>query len=582
MITTNFYFVLGALFFICSSSSAQKHDNIWLFGYASEAGVDGFGGTVMEFIEDSLNLYYEYRAMNFDFTNTSICDSTGNLLFYTNGIYIANALGDTMQNGGGINPGEYADDHSYLGYRLQQGAIILPLPDTSNIYYLLHTPLKYPSPSMGYHSDKLYYTVIDMGLANGYGGVVEKNKVVLDEPLFCGGLTATRHANGRDWWILVSLFNSPGYYRLLLTPNGIENYGIQQIGNIVHGLGQAVFSPDGSKFGIYSLVDINTGNDLNIYDFDRCTGELSYPVIENIIDTAWSGGISISANSRYLYVSSFDFIYQYDLYANDVLASKDTVANYDGFEEEGTNGILYPTRFFLAQLGPDGKIYINSPGSVSYLHVINHPDSAGLACEVLQHHVHLPTKNNSSLPNFPNYRLGVLEGSLCDTIPFPAPPMANFICAPDTISGFLFQFMDASSDNTTTWLWGFGDNTTSTETNPVHLYSENGSYEVCLIAGNDVGSDTICKTLDIQVVGANNISEGELFVYPNPARDMLYFRHAAVAVWEQIELLDITGHQIKIAAATNQLSVKEVPDGMYILRLRLGERTWLRRVVMQR
>lgn len=35
---------------------------------------------------------------------------------------------------------------------------------------------------------------------------------------------------------------------------------------------------------------------------------------------------------------------------------------------------------------------------------------------VEQHGITLPTYNASSLPNFPNYRLGPLEGSPCDTL----------------------------------------------------------------------------------------------------------------------------------------------------------------------
>ncbi len=67
-----------------------------------------------------------------------------------------------------------------------------------------------------------------------------------------------------------------------------------------------------------------------------------------------------------------------------------------------------------------------SPPSIEYkyldinfdnvLHVIEKPDLKGLACEVNQHGVQLPTYNAFSLPHFPNYRLEALEGSPCDTL----------------------------------------------------------------------------------------------------------------------------------------------------------------------
>ena len=47
--------------------------------------------------------------MNFESTMAVMPDTLGNILFYTNGCHIANALGDTMPNGAGINPGEMYD-----------------------------------------------------------------------------------------------------------------------------------------------------------------------------------------------------------------------------------------------------------------------------------------------------------------------------------------------------------------------------------------------------------------------------------------------------------------------------------------
>ena len=50
------------------------------------------------------------------------------------------------------------------------------------------------------------------------------------------------------------------------------------------------------------------------------------------------------------------------------------------------------------------------------LHVINQPDSAGMACDLVQHGIPLPAFNYNSLPNHPNYFLGALAGSPCDSL----------------------------------------------------------------------------------------------------------------------------------------------------------------------
>ncbi len=89
--------------------------------------------------------------------------------------------------------------------------------------------------------------------------------------------------------------------------------------------------------------------------------------------------------------------------------SRTTVATYDGFVSP------FPTYFFQHALAPDNKIYLSTYGGCNVLHVINSPDSLGVSCDVSQHSFILPTYNNC-LPNFPNYDLGKMAGSPCDTI----------------------------------------------------------------------------------------------------------------------------------------------------------------------
>ena len=49
--------------------------------------------------------------MEFYATNAVMSDKSGNLLFYTNGVYIANVNNDTMLNGAGLNPGPFTNNY---------------------------------------------------------------------------------------------------------------------------------------------------------------------------------------------------------------------------------------------------------------------------------------------------------------------------------------------------------------------------------------------------------------------------------------------------------------------------------------
>ncbi|NBC09504.1 MAG: PKD domain-containing protein [Bacteroidetes bacterium] len=566
-----FFFVISIL---AIPGSAQKYDNVWLFGRNSST--PEFAGTIMDFDQSPPELFLQFWDSYFYQTNASICDTAGNLQFYTNGIYVANALHEPMENGDGLNPGAHAEEQGEdgRGYILGQGAIILPVPESDSLYYLLHMDkIAFGEEGVRGSSKHLYYTVINMDANNGLGTVVEKNQILKEGALSRGKVTATRHANGRDWWVIIRQLSTNRYYKFLVSPSGIVEYPSQAIGESIPspGVGQATFSPDGSKYANLNLVNgIGTDDYIGIYDFDRCTGMLSNPNVFAYRDSAWSGGVAISPSSRYLYVSSYLRVFQYDLWATDVEASRDTVAEWDGFVEDG----FFATTFYLAQLAPDGKIYINSNNSVSYLHVIEQPDLPGDSCQVCQHCVDLPTKNAFSLPNFPNYRLGPLEGSPCDTLR--APPTAAFTYRQ---SGPLrYRFQDSSYHDIRSWQWDFGDGHTDSIPRPEHVYEVEGAYNVCLTVSNPRGSDTLCQVVEAQVTSTEDAGRAMLAeVYPNPSGGPLWLRTAGLPGSEPVvlELYSVAGQLLRRSTAApngeEEIEVEELPAGVYYYRvLRAG------------
>jgi uncharacterized protein (TIGR02145 family) len=74
-------------------------------------------------------------------------------------------------------------------------------------------------------------------------------------------------------------------------------------------------------------------------------------------------------------------------------------------------------------------------------------------------------------------------------------PVADFTA--DALVGnapLTVNFTDQSSNIPTSWLWDFGDGETSTQTDPSHTYSIEGSYTVTLTVTNSYGSDIEIKT----------------------------------------------------------------------------------------
>jgi len=408
----------------------QGLNNLWMGGYSEEFGLP-WGGIDLEFHSESLTISQVDREIDFKRTNANITDAEGNLLFSTNGAYIANATGDTLLNGTGLNPSNYTSLFPE-GLYLSQACLILPKPDAPGIYYLFHGTL---DDQIGFLARYLYVTTINMGLDGGLGGVVTKNQVLIDDTLNNGKITAVRHANGRDWWVLCHRQNTNSYYRLLVTPDGITGPAEQAIGVIRYADGgQVCFSLDGSKFAYYW----GDGDDLEVFDFDRCTGLFSNPVHIAIDDYNQMGGVAFSPSSQFLYVSSVLDVYQYDVSVPDVEASMVHIAHWDSTYSPSPP---FATLFDIAQLAPDGKIYIGTGNSTFKLHVINEPDQPGLACDMVQHGITLPTYYVNSLPNHPNYFLGPVDGSVCDSLgintltPGPSPRERGATVQPNPTTG---------------------------------------------------------------------------------------------------------------------------------------------------
>lgn len=78
-------------------------------------------------------------------------------------------------------------------------------------------------------------------------------------------------------------------------------------------------------------------------------------------------------------------------------------------------------------------------------------------------------------------------------------PVANFNLSKTALS---VQFTQLSLNNPTSWLWDFGDGTTSTDPSPLKVYSSEGYYVVSLIATNGDGSSTALE-LSIGVSSLN-------------------------------------------------------------------------------
>lgn len=197
---TVFFTLLFISAFSQSQLSAQtKAGNIWCFGDSCELDFNSgnpvlVAGCKMGTVEGC----------------ASIADrNTGQLLFYTDGSYVWNRNNvvmpsNTIPLGGDISS--------------SQSALIIPKFGNENIYYIFTVPSEVGK--LGVDSG-LRYTVIDMNLDGGLGGVSQQ-PIGLITPT-SEKLTATKMANDSGYWVAVHHWGSNAFYVYPVTANGVEH-----------------------------------------------------------------------------------------------------------------------------------------------------------------------------------------------------------------------------------------------------------------------------------------------------------------------------------------------------------------------
>lgn len=346
----------------------QNQYNIWYFG--NRAGIDFNSGTATLITNSSMQ--------SFEGT-TMICDSAGEILFYSNG-------GKLLTGFGTFHGGVWNRDHQLMPHgnldstggcnSSSQGCLIVPDPADDKEYYLFTVDCFENSYVGGFR-----YSKIDMALDGGLGDVTLKNVLILDTVTesICG----IKHSNGRDYWVVVHRRSTPDFYAYLINSSGIQAPVISSIGNPPSGnVGQMQASIDGSYIA-YPIT-----YETMLFDFNNTSGVLSN--YRNL--NKYSFACAFSPSCQFLYTLSNDppdtKLYQFDLQAMNIPGSAVEIGS-----------VTSPYR--PLQLAPDGKIYFpNGIMNSTSLSVINFPDNAGIACNLQLDAFSLDTFSTSgSLPN---------------------------------------------------------------------------------------------------------------------------------------------------------------------------------------
>lgn len=417
-------------------------------------------------------------------------NTSGQTLFYSNGETVFNVNNAVMLNGTGLFG-------IAIGIWNTQEVIAIPDPGNPNDFYIFNIP--------GNGQD-LYYSKVDMTLDGGLGGVTLKN--ILLQSNVNSQMSAVKHANCVDYWLMAHEAGSSDYLAYEITAAGIQAPVITSIGipTITNGtfVGAMKFSPDASKLvslrGNYLQSASNLQkNRFDLLDFDNATGILSNALSSPVglypptAGNDYFMGVDFSSDGRVFYISQrgetnggIPQIYQFDATIAAPWASSQVVSAYTSFPNVGG-------RPFGLQLGPDGKIYIAEVGT-GFLGIINNPNQLGLGCGWQTNAVDLLGGISSvGLPSVVQSEL------LTDFVSF----TSNGNCVGSQID---FNYIGATGIDSV--LWDFGDGNSTSILSPnvfstTHIYANPGIYNVEVIGWRNCISDTF--DLDIIIDDLPNI-----------------------------------------------------------------------------
>lgn len=351
---------------ICFFSFSQKGNNIWYFG--DHAGLDFNSGSPVALTNSAMFTYDNC---------TSVADpTTGSLLFYSNGVDVWNKNHSVMPNGSGLL-GSTSGGNS--AYAVRQ-------PGSTSVYYLF-TMDAFAGPN------GLRYSIVDLSLQGGNGDVTSTKNVQLLNPS-TEKITAVKHSNNLDVWIIAHPWNSNSFYAYLLSSTGLSTTPvISTIGSTHAGgtlgtynaCGQIAATASGNKI-VVAIYDLQV---YELFDFDKSTGAFSNLITISGHPRAW--GAEFSSDGSKLYTTEWGGAGAADLYQFDLSSNNQSTINSSA-TVIGT--VTSPDGNYKAgylQLAPDNKIYVTR-FTADYLGVISSPNTSGSACNYIDNGIYLAGK----------------------------------------------------------------------------------------------------------------------------------------------------------------------------------------------
>ncbi|SHF74231.1 FISUMP domain-containing protein [Dysgonomonas macrotermitis] len=446
----------------------------------------------------------------------SVSSFDGETMFYSDGMTIWNKNNVAMPNGTGLS----GDASS------AQSGIVIPYPGQGGKFIVFAVSLN--------KAGGLSYSVVDMSLDGGLGDVVIGQKNI---PLtgvggdFGEALTAVRHANYRDYWVVATARDAANIGTINVWKvdlNGVHTAAASSINTgatyAESWIGYMRFNSDGSKFWQgtgSSVAGSNTApSGYVLANFNTNTGIFSNLKVK-ASPFGSSYGAEFSPSGQYIYTTHIggsanagvNYTSKLYVWNFDALMSAANISTVVPLKELTYTGLQAPATVIndlasnpigVPLMGPDDRMYVSNAWTNS-MFVIPNPDSnpADLKIYKLNHILDVGAdgtgeRNSWGLPVYAamyfNVTLG-MPASLCieKSVTFDLGISGG--AGGDALSRITIDWGDGSSLYTLT-------GPTLSTTYPIsHIYEYSGSYVVTMTSydSNDVRMESSGSTQTVTV-----------------------------------------------------------------------------------
>ncbi|MBB78985.1 MAG: hypothetical protein CL844_08290 [Crocinitomicaceae bacterium] len=231
-------------------------------------------------------------------------------------------------------------------------------------------------------------------------------------------------------------------------------------------------------------------------------------------------------------------------------------------------------------LGDSIQLTNTSTGGSSYLWSTS---SGGLSSSTDENTYFFPlTSGNYSITLEVFNNIGVDQISQNLLVNIDQPPLAIASASDVNLSlPSAIVYFSNISINATDYFWDFGDGNYSLDQDPWHEYTQNGTYDVLLIAMNDgCDNDTLSIQINVGTQGVINLLDQKIYLYPNPFKSNIY-----VESYELIKELIIYDFNRRVVLRENvddfkmKINASQISNGSYLLEIRLSTGVLYRKVI---